>query len=44
MCYFGYRYAHEVAQDPLFAGFLLDYMDNEATPPSSPCPASTQRL
>ncbi|MGY2747924.1 mannitol dehydrogenase family protein [Arthrobacter sp. UYCu723] len=36
MCYFGYlagyRYAHEVCQDPLFAKFLLDYMDKEATP------------
>ncbi|MCO4253796.1 mannitol dehydrogenase family protein [Pseudarthrobacter cellobiosi] len=36
MCYFGYlagyRYAHEVAQDPLFARFLLGYMDEEATP------------
>jgi len=36
MCYFGYlagyRYAHEVAQDETFAKFLLDYMDEEATP------------
>ena len=36
MCYFGhlagYTYAHEAAQDPLFARFLLDYMDKEATP------------
>lgn len=35
-CYFGYlagyRYAHEVCQDPLFADFLLAYMDKEATP------------
>ncbi|MFJ5861749.1 mannitol dehydrogenase family protein [Pseudarthrobacter sp. NPDC092439] len=42
MCYFGYlagyRYAHEVAQDPLFAQFLLDYMDNEATPTLHPVP------
>jgi mannitol 2-dehydrogenase len=42
MCYFGYlagyRYAHEVAQDPLFAGFLLDYMDKEATPTLQPVP------
>ncbi|RAX44302.1 mannitol dehydrogenase family protein [Arthrobacter sp. AQ5-06] len=42
MCYFGYlagyRYAHEVAQDPLFAGFLLDYMDKEATPTLHPVP------
>lgn len=42
MCYFGYlagyRYAHEVAQDPLFAQFLLDYMDNEAEPTLHPVP------
>lgn len=42
MCYFGYlagyRYAHEVAQDPLFAQFLLDYMDKEATPTLQPVP------
>lgn len=42
MCYFGYlagyRYAHEVAQDPLFAQFLLDYMDKEATPTLHPVP------
>lgn len=42
MCYFGYlagyRYAHEVAQDPLFARFLLDYMDREATPTLEPVP------
>ncbi|MFF1252575.1 mannitol dehydrogenase family protein [Pseudarthrobacter sp. NPDC058329] len=42
MCYFGYlagyRYAHEVAQDPLFAQFLLDYMDKEATPTLEPAP------
>ncbi|WP_395402129.1 mannitol dehydrogenase family protein [Arthrobacter sp. UC242_113] len=42
MCYFGYlagyRYAHEVAQDPLFARFLLDYMDREATPTLQPVP------
>jgi mannitol 2-dehydrogenase len=42
MCYFGflagYRYAHEVAQDPLFARFLLDYMDKEATPTLQPVP------
>lgn len=40
MCYFGYlagyRYAHEVAQDPLFSRFLLDYMDKEATPTLQP--------
>lgn len=36
LCYLGYlagyRYAHEVCQDPLFAEFLLAYMDTEATP------------
>ncbi|MCU1512246.1 MAG: mannitol dehydrogenase, partial [Arthrobacter sp.] len=42
LCYFGYlagyRYAHEVAQDDLFAQFLLDYMDREATPTLQPVP------
>jgi mannitol 2-dehydrogenase len=42
MCYFGYlagyRYAHEVAQDGLFAQFLLDYMDKEAAPTLHPVP------
>ena len=42
LCYFGYlagyRLVHEVAQDPLFAGFLLDYMDSEATPTLAPVP------
>jgi mannitol 2-dehydrogenase len=42
MCYFGYlagyRYAHEVCQDPLFSQFLLDYMDREATPTLQPVP------
>jgi mannitol 2-dehydrogenase len=42
MCYFGYlagyRYAHEVAQDPLFSRFLLDYMDKEAIPTLQPVP------
>ncbi|MEO7061316.1 MAG: mannitol dehydrogenase family protein, partial [Lapillicoccus sp.] len=28
----GYRFAHEVCQDPLFTQFLLAYMDDEATP------------
>ncbi|AJT42314.1 mannitol dehydrogenase family protein [Psychromicrobium lacuslunae] len=41
-CYFGYlagyRYAHEVCQDPLFADFLMDYMDLEATPTLAPLP------
>jgi mannitol 2-dehydrogenase len=42
LCYFGYlagyRVVHEVAQDPLFANFLLDYMDREATPTLAPVP------
>ena len=38
MCYFGYRLVHEVAQDPLFANFLLDYMNHEATPTLAPVP------
>ncbi|WP_104053321.1 MULTISPECIES: mannitol dehydrogenase family protein [unclassified Arthrobacter] len=42
LCYFGYlagyRYAHEVCQDPLFSGFLLDYMVREATPTLAPLP------
>ena len=29
---------HDVAQDPLFATFLLAYMDREATPTLSPVP------
>nr|WP_212756087.1 mannitol dehydrogenase family protein [Flexivirga aerilata] len=36
LCYLGYlagyRYAHEVAQDPLFAEFLLGYMEFEGSP------------
>ncbi|NHN57401.1 mannitol dehydrogenase family protein [Calidifontibacter sp. DB0510] len=36
LCYLGYlagyRYAHEVAQDPLFAEFLLGYMGSEGRP------------
>jgi mannitol 2-dehydrogenase len=36
LCYLGYlagyRYAHEVCSDPLFVGFLLGYMENEASP------------
>jgi len=40
MCYLGYlsgyRYAHEVCQDPLFTSFLLAYMDREATPTLPP--------
>jgi len=42
LCYLGYlagyRYAHEVCQDPLFARFLLGYMDREATPTLPPVP------
>ncbi len=36
LCYLGflsgYRYAHEVCQDPLFASFLLAYMEQEGSP------------
>jgi mannitol 2-dehydrogenase len=42
LCYFGYlagyRLVHEVAQDPLFADFLLGYMEREATPTLEPVP------
>jgi mannitol 2-dehydrogenase len=42
LCYFGYlagyRLVHEVCQDPLFARFLLQYMDVEATPTLEPVP------
>lgn len=42
LCYFGYlagyRYAHEVCQDPLFIDFLLAYMVNEGTPTLAPVP------
>lgn len=42
LCYFaylgGYRLVHEAAQDPLFARFLLGYMDREATPTLAPVP------
>jgi mannitol 2-dehydrogenase len=42
LCYFGYlagyRLVHEVCQDPLFADFLLGYMDREATPTLAPVP------
>ncbi|MDD7921432.1 mannitol dehydrogenase family protein [Actinomycetospora callitridis] len=34
----GYRYAHEVAGDELFAGFTRAYMDREATPTLAPVP------
>ncbi|MCI2238019.1 mannitol dehydrogenase family protein [Paenibacillus sp. TRM 82003] len=42
LCYFGhlagYRLVHEVAQDPLFARFLLAYMEREGTPTLPPVP------
>ena len=42
LCYLGYlsgyRYAHEVCQDPLFAGFLLHYMEREGSPTLPPVP------
>jgi mannitol 2-dehydrogenase len=42
LCYFGYlagyRLVHDVAQDPLFAAFLLAYMNREATPTLAPVP------
>ena len=42
LCYLGYlagyRYAHEVSQDPLFVRFLRDYMDLDATPTLRPVP------
>lgn len=42
LCYFGYlagyRLVHDAAADPLFAEFLLDYMDSEATPTLEPVP------
>ncbi|MCQ4122680.1 mannitol dehydrogenase family protein [Rhodococcus tibetensis] len=42
LCYFGYlsgyRLVHDVARDPLFAQFLLSYMDDEATPTLRPVP------
>ncbi len=42
LCYLGYlagyRYAHEVCSDSLFTGFLLGYMDEEATPTLAPVP------
>jgi len=34
----GYRLVHEVCQDPLFARFLLAYMEREATPTLEPVP------
>jgi mannitol 2-dehydrogenase len=42
LCYFGhlagYRLVHEVAQDQLFADFLLAYMAREGSPTLSPVP------
>ncbi|MFI5935330.1 mannitol dehydrogenase family protein [Actinoplanes sp. NPDC051494] len=42
LCYFGYlsgyRLVHDVSQDPLFADFLLAYMEREATPTLAPVP------
>ncbi|MBD3898220.1 mannitol dehydrogenase family protein [Halomonas sp. ML-15] len=42
LCYFGYlvgyRYAHEVCQDPLFVEFLLAYMREEGSPTLAPVP------
>ncbi len=42
LCYFGYlagyRLVDDAAGDPLFAQFLLDYMDSEATPTLRPVP------
>ncbi|MDP9248360.1 MAG: mannitol dehydrogenase family protein [Candidatus Dormibacteraeota bacterium] len=34
----GYRFVHEVCQDPLFARFVRAYMDREATPTLPPVP------
>ncbi|TPG35673.1 mannitol dehydrogenase family protein [Mycolicibacterium hodleri] len=42
LCYFaylaGYRLVADAAGNPLFAEFLLDYMDSEATPTLKPVP------
>ncbi|MFI5510352.1 mannitol dehydrogenase family protein [Mycobacterium sp. NPDC051804] len=42
LCYFaylaGYRLVHDAAGDPLFAEFLMSYMDDEATPTLKPVP------
>jgi mannitol 2-dehydrogenase len=42
LCYFGYlsgyRLVHEVCQDPLFADFLLAYMEQEGSPTLDPVP------
>jgi mannitol 2-dehydrogenase len=34
----GYRLVHDAAQDPLFQRFLLEYMEQEATPTLRPVP------
>jgi mannitol 2-dehydrogenase len=34
----GYRLVHDAAADPLFAAFLLDYMEREASPTLRPVP------
>ena len=34
----GYRLVHDAAQDPLFRRFLLEYMEQEATPTLRPVP------
>ncbi len=34
----GYRFAHEVCQDPLFVEFLLGYMEEEGSPTLPPVP------
>jgi mannitol 2-dehydrogenase len=42
LCYFaylaGYRLVHDAAADPLFAEFLMQYMDSEGTPTLQPVP------
>jgi mannitol 2-dehydrogenase len=42
LCYLGYlagyRFVHEVCQDPLFINLLMRYMDDEATPTLAPVP------
>ncbi len=42
LCYFGhlagYRLVHDVAQDPLFPGVLLAYMEDEGSPTLPPVP------
>ncbi|MFP5336013.1 MAG: mannitol dehydrogenase family protein [Actinomycetes bacterium] len=42
LCYLGYldgyRYAHEVCQDPLYVEFLLGYMTEEGSPTLAPVP------